>query len=180
MATSTHDRQGMSTHDDTVWLEPGEHVQLPGPPLRPSDPEPDQLFCECLNSFRLGASPLSAYPMGGDTTSPGWMNMSSPPTQFASQIPYQQLRPLSAPLSGLGAAHAASGQYDSGPRWLVISSISTSLARRPPRCTPCRRTFWGSCSENGPSCTLQASPVPTGPPRQHTLGCRTNQRRPVP
>lgn len=39
------------------------------------------------NSFRLGTSPLSAYPMGGETTSPGWMNMSSPPPQFASHVP---------------------------------------------------------------------------------------------
>ncbi|KAK1752151.1 Xylanolytic transcriptional activator xlnR [Echria macrotheca] len=39
------------------------------------------------NSFRLGTSPLSAYPMGAETTSPGWMNMSSPPPQFASHMP---------------------------------------------------------------------------------------------
>ncbi|CAP67293.1 uncharacterized protein PODANS_1_23020 [Podospora anserina S mat+] len=39
------------------------------------------------NGFRLGNSPLSAYPMGGEPTSPGWMNMSSPPPQFASHVP---------------------------------------------------------------------------------------------
>lgn len=31
-------------------------------------------------AFRLGTSPLSAYPMPGESTSPGWMNMPSPPT----------------------------------------------------------------------------------------------------
>jgi hypothetical protein len=40
------------------------------------------------NGFRLANSPLSAYPMGGETASPGgWMNMSSPPPQFASHVP---------------------------------------------------------------------------------------------
>ncbi|KAK4459864.1 fungal-specific transcription factor domain-containing protein [Cladorrhinum samala] len=56
------------------------------------------------NTFRLGNSPLSAYPMGGETTSPGWMNMSSPPPQFASHVPqnsynHSQLRyPVLEPL----------------------------------------------------------------------------------
>ncbi|KAG7287092.1 Xylanolytic transcriptional activator xlnR [Staphylotrichum longicolle] len=40
------------------------------------------------NGFRLANSPLSAYPMGGEAASPGgWMNMSSPPPQFASHVP---------------------------------------------------------------------------------------------
>ena len=39
------------------------------------------------NSFRMGTSPLSAYPMAGDATSPEWMSMSSPPPQYQTQIP---------------------------------------------------------------------------------------------
>lgn len=56
------------------------------------------------NGFRLANSPLSAYPMGGETASPGWMNMSSPPPQFASHVPqsgynHSQLRyPVLEPL----------------------------------------------------------------------------------
>jgi xylanolytic transcriptional activator XlnR len=38
-------------------------------------------------TFRMGTSPLSAYPMTGETTSPGWMSMSSPPTQYQSHVP---------------------------------------------------------------------------------------------
>ncbi|KAH6634578.1 fungal-specific transcription factor domain-containing protein [Chaetomium sp. MPI-SDFR-AT-0129] len=42
------------------------------------------------NGFRLANSPLSAYPMGGEPGSPGgWMNMSSPPPQFAQHMPPQ-------------------------------------------------------------------------------------------
>jgi hypothetical protein len=41
--------------------------------------------------FRMATSPLSAYPMTGETTSPGWMSMSSPPpTQFPSHMAQQQ------------------------------------------------------------------------------------------
>lgn len=39
------------------------------------------------NSFRMGTSPLSAYPMTGETASPGWMSMSSPPAQYQSHLP---------------------------------------------------------------------------------------------
>jgi len=40
------------------------------------------------NGYRLANSPLSAYPMGGESASPGgWMSMSSPPPQFASHLP---------------------------------------------------------------------------------------------
>jgi hypothetical protein len=38
-------------------------------------------------AFRMANSPLSAYPMTGETTSPGWMSMSSPPAQYQSHIP---------------------------------------------------------------------------------------------
>ncbi|EAA33375.1 transcriptional activator xlnR [Neurospora crassa] len=56
------------------------------------------------SGFRIGASPLSAYPMAGGSTSPGWMNLASPPPQFAQHIPqptysHAQLRyPVLEPL----------------------------------------------------------------------------------
>lgn len=37
-------------------------------------------------AFRMGTSPLSAYPLADQTTSPGWMSMSSPPAQYASHM----------------------------------------------------------------------------------------------
>ena len=54
-------------------------------------------------AFRIGTSPISAYPMAGDAASPPWMSMSSPPPQYQSQIPqnnyHQQLRyPVLNPL----------------------------------------------------------------------------------
>ncbi|KAJ4409412.1 Xylanolytic transcriptional activator xlnR [Neurospora sp. IMI 360204] len=56
------------------------------------------------SGFRIGTSPLSAYPMAGEPTSPGWMNIASPPPQFAQHVPqptysHSQLRyPVLEPL----------------------------------------------------------------------------------
>ncbi|KAI0599984.1 transcriptional activator xlnR [Biscogniauxia sp. FL1348] len=54
-------------------------------------------------TFRIETSPLSAYPMAGETTPPAWMSMSSPPPQYQTHIPqntyHQQLRyPVLNPL----------------------------------------------------------------------------------
>ncbi|KAI1418812.1 fungal-specific transcription factor domain-containing protein [Xylaria sp. FL1777] len=54
-------------------------------------------------AFRMEPSPMSAYPLGGDAGSPGWMNMNSPPPQYQTHIPqntyHQQLRyPVLNPL----------------------------------------------------------------------------------
>ncbi|KAI1811750.1 fungal-specific transcription factor domain-containing protein [Poronia punctata] len=47
-------------------------------------------------AFRMEASPIGTYPLGGDAGSPGWMPMSSPPPQYQPQIQqnayHQQLR----------------------------------------------------------------------------------------
>lgn len=58
-------------------------------------------------AFRLETGSMSAYPLGGDAGSPGWINMSSPPPQYQThmpaQAPYhqQQLRyPVLNPLVG--------------------------------------------------------------------------------
>ncbi|KAI1757003.1 fungal-specific transcription factor domain-containing protein [Xylaria castorea] len=53
--------------------------------------------------FRMETSPIGAYPLGGDSGSPGWMNMNSPPPQYQTHIPqntyHQQLRyPVLNPL----------------------------------------------------------------------------------
>ncbi|WYZ46037.1 hypothetical protein EsH8_IX_000262 [Colletotrichum jinshuiense] len=37
--------------------------------------------------FRIAASPISAYPMGGEPTSPEWISMSSPPAQYQTHLP---------------------------------------------------------------------------------------------
>ncbi|KIH88893.1 transcriptional activator xlnR [Sporothrix brasiliensis 5110] len=47
-------------------------------------------FSTNASSFRMGTSPLSAYPMAGDTGSPPWMTMSSPPPPQHQQYPSQQ------------------------------------------------------------------------------------------
>ncbi|KAI0417983.1 fungal-specific transcription factor domain-containing protein [Xylaria grammica] len=54
-------------------------------------------------AFRMEASPMGAYPLGGDAGSPGWMNMNSPPPQYQTHIQqnayHQQLRyPVLNPL----------------------------------------------------------------------------------
>ncbi|KAJ3576153.1 hypothetical protein NPX13_g3797 [Xylaria arbuscula] len=54
-------------------------------------------------AFRMEPSPMGAYQLGGDTGSPGWMNMNSPPPQYQTHIPqnayHQQLRyPVLNPL----------------------------------------------------------------------------------
>ncbi|KAI1737348.1 fungal-specific transcription factor domain-containing protein [Xylaria scruposa] len=53
--------------------------------------------------FRMETSPIGAYPLGGDSGSPGWINMNSPPPQYQTHIPqntyHQQLRyPVLNPL----------------------------------------------------------------------------------
>ncbi|KAK3319349.1 fungal-specific transcription factor domain-containing protein [Apodospora peruviana] len=65
----------------------GHMSSYPDLPYALQTQSPTNYSANASNSFRLGTSPLSAYPMGGETTSPGWMNMSSPPPQFASHVP---------------------------------------------------------------------------------------------
>ncbi|TRX93161.1 hypothetical protein FHL15_006029 [Xylaria flabelliformis] len=53
--------------------------------------------------FRMETSPIGTYPLGGDSGSPGWINMNSPPPQYQTHIPqntyHQQLRyPVLNPL----------------------------------------------------------------------------------
>jgi xylanolytic transcriptional activator XlnR len=38
-------------------------------------------------AFRIGTSPISAYHLGGQPNSPGWLPMPSPPSQYQSYVP---------------------------------------------------------------------------------------------
>ncbi|KAK4240902.1 fungal-specific transcription factor domain-containing protein [Achaetomium macrosporum] len=83
----------------------GAMSSYPDLPYALQTQSPTGYSANAANGFRLANSPLSAYPMGGETASPGgWMNMSSPPPQFASHVPqngygHSQLRyPVLEPL----------------------------------------------------------------------------------
>ncbi|KAK5660544.1 hypothetical protein OQA88_13093 [Cercophora sp. LCS_1] len=65
----------------------GNMSSYPDLPYALQTQSPTSYSANPSNSFRLGTSPLGAYPMGAETTSPGWMSMSSPPPQFAQHVP---------------------------------------------------------------------------------------------
>ncbi|KAL2015628.1 hypothetical protein VTK56DRAFT_5085 [Thermocarpiscus australiensis] len=107
-----YDRQGVGTHmmsgaaHTSYASNQGSMSNYPDLPyaLQTQSPTGYSPTPNASNGFRLANSPLSAYPMGGETASPGWMNMSSPPPQFASHVPqngysHSQLRyPVLEPL----------------------------------------------------------------------------------
>lgn len=65
-------------------------------------------------SYRIGTSPLSAYPLSGETTSPGWgMSMSSPPAMHGTQYPPPQQH-VSQQGGGYGASGSAAAGLGSG------------------------------------------------------------------
>ncbi|KAI5926660.1 transcriptional activator xlnR [Camillea tinctor] len=81
--------QGLSNYPDIPYA-----LQTQSPTNYPTNPSA---------TFRIETSPLSAYPMAGETTPPAWMSMSSPPPQYQTHIPqntyHQQLRyPVLNPL----------------------------------------------------------------------------------
>jgi xylanolytic transcriptional activator XlnR len=86
-----YDRQGMSAHmmnsaaQAQYGANQGHMSNYPELPYAIQTQSPTNYANSA--SFRMGTSPLSAYPMTGETTSPGWMSMSSPPTQFQSHVP---------------------------------------------------------------------------------------------
>ncbi|KAK1466413.1 hypothetical protein CCUS01_01262, partial [Colletotrichum cuscutae] len=87
-----YDRQGLGAH-----IMPGPAHAAYGPnrggiSAYPDIPYPMQTQSPTAYtngaSFRIAASPISAYPLGGEPTSPGWMSMSSPPAaQYQSHMP---------------------------------------------------------------------------------------------
>lgn len=107
---AAYDRQAMASHMMTggpnaaYASNQGHMSNYPDLPYALQTQSPTTYSGNAGNSFRLGTSPLSAYPMAGEPASPGWMNMSSPPTQYASHIPqnnygHSQLRyPVLEPL----------------------------------------------------------------------------------
>ncbi|KAH8884840.1 hypothetical protein GQ53DRAFT_379898 [Thozetella sp. PMI_491] len=82
-----YDRQSMAAHMSPYGSNQGSMSNYPDLPYGLQTQSPTSYSANASNSFRLGTSPLGAYPMGGDATSPTWMNMSSPPAQFTSQMP---------------------------------------------------------------------------------------------
>ncbi|KAL1852071.1 hypothetical protein VTK73DRAFT_9307 [Phialemonium thermophilum] len=107
---AAYDRQGMAAHmmnaaNGHYGTNQAHMSSYPDLPYALQTQSPTGYSANASNTFRLGTSPLSAYPMGGETTSPGWMSMSSPPaTQYATHIPqnsfgHSQLRyPVLEPL----------------------------------------------------------------------------------
>ncbi|KAK3374456.1 fungal-specific transcription factor domain-containing protein [Lasiosphaeria ovina] len=87
-----YERQGMSAHmmngaaHTPYGSNQGGMSNYPDLPYGLQTQSPTNYAANTSNSFRLGTSPLSAYPMAGET-SPGWMNMSSPPPQYATHVP---------------------------------------------------------------------------------------------
>ncbi|KAK4155404.1 fungal-specific transcription factor domain-containing protein [Chaetomidium leptoderma] len=83
----------------------GNMSSYPDLPYGLQTQSPTGYSANAANGFRLANSPLGGYPMDGEPQSPGgWMNMSSPPPQFASHVPqngynHSQLRyPVLEPL----------------------------------------------------------------------------------
>lgn len=107
---AAYDRQAMTSHmmnggpNAPYASNQGHMSNYPDLPYALQTQSPTTYSGNAGNSFRLGTSPLSAYPMAGEPASPGWMNMSSPPTQYASHVPqnnygHSQLRyPVLEPL----------------------------------------------------------------------------------
>ncbi|KAF3767443.1 transcriptional activator xlnR [Cryphonectria parasitica EP155] len=87
-----YDGQAMEAH----MMNPGgHHVYGPNQSAMPTYPDlaygmqppPASGFTPSPSTFRMTTSPLSAYPIAGDGASPGWMNIPSPPRQYATHIP---------------------------------------------------------------------------------------------
>ncbi|KAI0894968.1 transcriptional activator xlnR [Annulohypoxylon nitens] len=105
-----YDRQGMghlmggSAHNAYGSSQGNLSSNYPDIPYGLQPQSPTNYSANAQPTFRIGTSPLSAYPIGGEPTSPGgWMSMSSPPPQFQSHIPqnnyHHQLRyPVLNPL----------------------------------------------------------------------------------
>ncbi|RYP30200.1 hypothetical protein DL767_006347 [Monosporascus sp. MG133] len=104
-----YERQGLGTH---MMAGPAHPAYGPGQGAISSYPEipyalqtqsPNNFSTNPSTAFRIGTSPISAYPMAAEAASPPWMSISSPPPRYQSQIPqnnyHQQLRyPVLNPL----------------------------------------------------------------------------------
>ncbi|KAJ9132534.1 Xylanolytic transcriptional activator xlnR [Pleurostoma richardsiae] len=89
---SVYDRQAMSAHmlstsvHNPYGTNQGAMSGYPELPYGLPNQSPTT-YSANTTSFRMGTSPLSAYPMPGEPTSPGWISMPSPPPQYQTQIP---------------------------------------------------------------------------------------------
>lgn len=104
-----YDRQGIGAHmmagptHGTYGAGQANLSNYPDLPYALQTQSPTNYAANASAAFRITNSPLSAYPLTGEPTSPGWMSMSSPPPQYQSHIPqnsyHQQLRyPVLNPL----------------------------------------------------------------------------------
>ncbi len=140
---SSYDRQGMSSH----MMNGAAHAQYAAQAPMSNYPElPYTLqsqsptsYSANANSFRMGTSPLSAYPMAGETTSPGWMSMSSPPPPVPDPHA-QQLQPHPAAPTPCWSRWCPTWPTSSRSPPPATSSTCTSRARHRRRCTRCRPT----------------------------------------
>ncbi|KAF6838019.1 transcriptional activator xlnr [Colletotrichum musicola] len=86
-----YDRQGLATHMMTgpphagYGPSQGNISAYPDIPYAIQTQSPTAYANNA--SFRIAASPISAYPLGGEATSPEWMSMPSPPAQYQTHMP---------------------------------------------------------------------------------------------
>ncbi|KAL0930427.1 transcriptional activator xlnr [Colletotrichum truncatum] len=105
-----YDRQGLGSHIMAGPAHPSYGSSQGNIPAYPDIPYAIQTQSPTAYAngapFRIAASPISAYPLTGEPTSPEWISMSSPPTQYPTHLPSsgylqptQQLRyPVLQPL----------------------------------------------------------------------------------
>lgn len=106
---SSYGRQAMDAHMMHTAAHPGFGANQGGISTYPDlsygmQPQSATGYGPTSNEFRMTTSPLSAYPMAGDESSPGWMNMPSPTRQYQrhitapnfhnSQLRYPVLEPI--------------------------------------------------------------------------------------
>lgn len=104
-----YDRQGIGAHMMTgathtpYGPSQGNLGNYPEIPYALQTQSPASYGTNASTNFRIETSPISAYPMAGETGSPTWISMSSPRPQYQCHIPqndcHQQLRyPVLNPL----------------------------------------------------------------------------------
>lgn len=106
---NSYGRHAMDAHMMHTAAHPGYGANQGGISTYPDlsygmQPQSATGFAPNSNEFRMTTSPLSAYPMAGDESSPGWMNIPSPTRQYQrhisapnfhnSQLRYPVLEPI--------------------------------------------------------------------------------------
>lgn len=89
---SSYDRQAMDAHMMHTAAHSGYGANQGSIPTYPDlsygiQHQPATGYATNPNDFRMTTSPLSAYPMTGDGSSPTWMNIPSPSRQYQTHMP---------------------------------------------------------------------------------------------